>query len=66
MKKEYREMAEAFTIFAKYDTGWIQGEHDEIFAGPNPKDVSADDRKRLKQLGWSKHDGDGFRYSASG
>lgn len=50
--------AEAFTIFAKYskdENGFdhVAGEHDEIFAGPNPEIVSAEDKARLSALGWS-------------
>lgn len=50
----YKDMAEAFTIFAKYDegVGETAAEHDEIYAGPSPEKVSEGDRKRLEELGW--------------
>ena len=53
-KKGAAEFAEAFTIFARYDDKAysVQPAHDEIFAGPNPDVVSAEDRARLEELGW--------------
>lgn len=53
--KTWAEFAEAFTIFAKYEGNGVQAEHDEIFAGPNPELVTAEDMKRLEKLGWSPH-----------
>lgn len=46
--------AEAFTIFAKYETrlGKVAAEHDEIYAGPQKDVVSEEDAKRLDELGW--------------
>lgn len=53
-KKTWAEFAEAFTIFAKYgdEEYSTQADHEEIFAGPNPTIVSAEDRARLEELGW--------------
>jgi hypothetical protein len=55
-----KAMIEAFTIFAKYgDEKYILGaEHDVIFVYLDPKLVSKDDKKRLKELGFEqKYDG---------
>ena len=53
--RNYKSWAEAFTIFAKYDDkpyGEVAAEHDEIYAGPDPQDVSDEDLARLEVLGW--------------
>ena len=52
--KTYAGLAESFEIFSKYDEGKLRtsAEHDIIYAGPDPKDVSTPDAIRLKQLGW--------------
>lgn len=55
---KYAGWAEAFTIFAKYadheeDVNHVAVEHDEIFAGPDIKQVPVEDRKRLEALGWT-------------
>jgi len=52
--KTWAGLAESFTIFAKYGEGkWkTLAEHDIIYAGPNPEEVSKEDIKRLEQLGW--------------
>jgi hypothetical protein len=49
-------VAEAFSIFAKYG---LKSRHQSInlqgnmlLAGPNPKEVSEEDRARLTELGW--------------
>lgn len=49
--------AEAFTIFAKYQPKeragqHVAAEHDEIYAGPDPRVVAEDDLRRLDALGW--------------
>ncbi len=63
-KYTYAAWSEAFAIFAKYDPdgfGWVQGEHDIVYAGPDHKTVSAEDIARLEELDWYiNHDGDGF------
>ena len=52
--KTWAGLAEAFQIFSKYGKGEYrtQAEHDVIYAGPSPNDVSSEDRKRLKEIGW--------------
>jgi len=54
----YSQFAEAFAIFAKYgdDDFAVCAEHDEIFAGPDPKIVSKEDNNKLKELGWHLND----------
>jgi len=54
-KHTYAALAEVFTIFNKYEGvtyAQISAEHDVIYAGPDPEDVSEEDRKRLSELGW--------------
>jgi hypothetical protein len=57
----YKEWAESFTIFDKYTDpdkpfGDVSAEHDEIYAGPDPEDVSIEDKERLDTLGWQEED----------
>lgn len=63
MAKTWKDYAEAFTIFAKYGEGNYQtrAEHDEIWSGPDPEDVSPEDIARLEELGWTPADEGGFR-----
>ena len=62
----FKELAEAMTIFAKYsEEGYMLGaEHDVIFVYLDPKLVSKEDKKRLKEIGFlQKYDGlDNFYY----
>lgn len=61
--KEYEELIEAFKIFMKYPhSSFMSAEHDEVWAGPNPYDVTEEDRKRLDELGWSDFGDDGFHH----
>jgi hypothetical protein len=62
MTNTYREFAEAFTIFARY-AGYdgVCAEHDEIWAGPDVSVVSAEDKARLAELGWTDG-GEGFGF----
>lgn len=57
-------LAEAFQIMAKYGKsgGNICAEHDEIWAGHDIEidEVSSDDLKRLKELGWKPSEEGGF------
>ena len=47
------EMAEAFTIFAKYEGDSLHAEHDILYAGPSDiASMSPEDVKRLDELGW--------------
>lgn len=54
----YKEMIEAFHIFAKYaekgldDYAEMSATHDELFAGPDPKKVAKTDLARLEEIGW--------------
>jgi hypothetical protein len=54
MSSVYDEMARAFTIFASYpdERPGISAEHDEIWAGPNPAVMTAEDLAELEQLRW--------------
>lgn len=57
----WKDYSEAFSIFSKYSDSskgydHVAGEHDELWAGPNPKDVSKEDAKRLEELGWTPHE----------
>lgn len=63
MAATYKDLIEAFTIFAKYEgeNQYLPGvEHDEMWAGPNPEDVSEEDKKRLEELGWNEWDTSNF------
>jgi len=56
----WKDYAEEFAIFAKYSgtsEGYdhVAGEHDELWAGPNPEVVSEEDAKLIKKLGWTPH-----------
>jgi hypothetical protein len=54
-KYSFAAWAEAFNIFAKYAPDQLHAvvaEHDQIWAGPDPRDVSAEDHLRLGDLGW--------------
>ncbi len=54
--KGFLGLAEAFAIFAKYnDTSYVlRTEHDIIYARVNPDELSDNDKKKLKSLGWHK------------
>lgn len=55
-KYSFAAMAEAFTIFAKYEPSdglpHLAVEHDIIYSGPEPAVVSVEDIKRLEELDW--------------
>jgi hypothetical protein len=64
----FSHYAEVFAIFAKYDKpdDWanVAPYHDEIYAGPDLKLVSKEDKKRIKELGWDvDRDSDCFHKS---
>lgn len=49
----YEELIEAFKIFGKYEhRQQISTEHDVIYAGPHPTEVTASDMIRLSELDW--------------
>lgn len=50
----FKELVEAFTIFAKYsDDSYVLGaEHDVIYVYVHPKKVSKEDIDRLEALGF--------------
>lgn len=63
---------EALTIFKKYQAdkpglGFVVGitaaDHDEIWGGPDPSLVSAEDTARLEELGWKNRDDSGRFHS---
>lgn len=63
MGNTFKGMAEAFTIFARYEDGNFKtyAEHDKICSGPEPGRVSEEDKKRLLELGWRpEKGGEGF------
>jgi hypothetical protein len=58
-----KEWMESFAIFSKYETDDEgQGIHRstiyEVYAGPEPSEVSAEDKARLEELDWHDY-GDG-------
>jgi hypothetical protein len=61
----YAGWAEAFAIFAKYETG-LHGIHIMITncvqAGPHSSVVSVEDLVRLEVLGWKPYNNVGFRH----
>lgn len=49
----YEEYSKAFLIFAKYEgIQDVSAEHDVIYAGPNPEEVSLQDKLALEDLHW--------------
>ncbi len=62
---DYRDLMEAFMIFAKYPNEYhdiSRAEHDEIWAGPDPEVVSTEDKLRLEELGWNDYGDGGFHH----
>ena len=57
-KKLIQEFIEGLLILEPYDQGGfsLQAEHDELFCGVD-SEVSAEDKEKLKGLGW-RHDRD--------
>lgn len=56
----YERMIRAFEIFNSYPgdhSANLAAEHDEMWAGPAPEDVSVDHFKELMTLGWHADDG---------
>lgn len=62
MPRTSKEWIESFQIFEKYEAtdGLIGAAHDEVWAGPDPVKVSAEDVERLEKLGWEPWDTDNF------
>lgn len=59
--RSYEGWAEVFMIFSKYlANAQVVCEHDQIWAGPEADQVSAEDRKRLEALGWDPSNEGGF------
>lgn len=53
----YRRFIRAFAIFATYEhTADVAAEHDEMWAGPDPDDVSPEHLAELEELGWHPDD----------
>lgn len=59
---EYLEWAEAFIIFAKYikEHAGVSARDDVVYAGPDPDEVSIEDKVRLETLGWTAGDEECF------
>lgn len=59
---QYKNLIEALTIFSKYQhREGVSAEHDILYAGPSPADVSEKDLATLEELGWHPSDEyDGF------
>lgn len=52
--KKYDEFIRAFEIFRKYPQDeMVTAEHDEVYAGPDPRIVSDEDKAELEKLGWT-------------
>lgn len=61
----YQEIIRALEIFSKYSDvseEFISAEHDEIYSGPDPEIVSAEDLAELKELGWNPSEFSGSFY----
>ena len=57
MAQTYARLTEAVAIFARYPgDDSIAAQHDELYAGPDPTLVSAEDLARLDVLGWFPND----------
>lgn len=54
----YKAWAEAFEIFAKYNSGYanVDFQQDVIYAGSSLDTYSLEDHKRLGELGWNYDD----------
>lgn len=48
------QLAEAFTIFSKYEDDDVILRHEEICTGPEVSETSEEDANRLKELGWEQ------------
>lgn len=49
------KIIEGLQIFAKHKEALVEAQHDAIYAGPvgsGVGEISSDDEKRLKELGW--------------
>lgn len=65
MPSTSKEWMESFAIFSKYETeDESQGIHRstvyEVYAGPDPSQVSDEDRQRLTELDWHDYDTGSF------
>ena len=57
----YENFTTALGIFSKYEKeGSISAEHDIIYAGPSPSQVSFEDKVTLAELGWHESEYDCF------
>lgn len=50
----YSDIIDGLVIFDKYERGYQEfaAEHDVVYAGPSPDDVSKEDLERLEKFGW--------------
>ena len=54
---QYKNLITALGVFSKYQpNGNISAEHDTLYAGPSPADVSEADAVVLDGLGWHPSD----------
>ena len=60
---QVNQVAEGLLIITKYDDGWVQPEHDEIFIGASY--ISPFDHERLTNMGWTKHDSNSYHHFIS-
>lgn len=54
--QSYKNWAEAFTIFAKYETeegALVSADHEILYAGTDAESMSKEDVERLEELGWN-------------
>jgi len=57
----YDDYINALNIFAKYPhREHLSAEHDIIYAGPSPDEVTSEDKATLEELGWHESDADCF------
>lgn len=54
--EQYENYIKAFHIFMKYPhSAFLSAEHDEIHAGPDPENVTDEDKAILEELGWNDY-----------
>jgi hypothetical protein len=57
----YEELIRALQIFKEYDSDeFMSAEHDIVYAGPDPADVSPEHLAELEELGWHRGEESSF------